>query len=311
MKNLEMIKKSVVRTAGRSGLVLKKYSPEILMTVGVTGVVASTILACRATLKIEEILDRRDDCMEKINFACSKVESGEWTAETYSDKDKQKDLIVVNVQTCKDFAKVYWPAVTLGVASIGCILGAHNIMSKRNVALMAAYKAVEQSFADYRKRVVEELGVEKDHQFKYGVEKVEHTTVSVDENGKRTKNKEIIETVDPNGISQYARFFDEANRNWTKTPEYNLMFLKSKQNYLNDLLHARGHVFLNEVYDELGMERSQAGCVVGWVMGNGDDFIDFGMYDVNDRSKREFVNGYERSILLDFNVDGVVYDLLN
>jgi hypothetical protein len=136
--------------------------------------------------------------------------------------------------------------------------------------------------------------------------------VDTDENGKKIKSKKTIEVTDPNGVSQYARFFDESCVQWSKTPEYNLTFLNCQQNYANDLLHSRGHVFLNEVYDMLGIPRSQAGAVVGWVLGKDNDvgYIDFGIYDGNRMRARDFVNGYERSILLDFNVDGVIYDLI-
>jgi len=229
---------------------------------------------------------------------------------TYTEQDYKKDLTVTYVQTGLSFVKLYAPAVTLGVASICCILGAHNIMKKRNVAIVAAYKAVEGSFKDYRRRVVSEFGEDKDRQFRYGINHETVTEVENDEDGKAKKVKKIVESADPNHYSQYARFFDEACTNWSKTPEYNALFLKAQQNYANDMLHAKGHLFLNEVYDLLGVPRSQAGAVTGWLMGNGDDFVDFGIYNLNSEAARDFVNGYERSILLDFNVDGVIFDMI-
>ena len=90
----------------------------------------------------------------------------------------------------------------------------------------------------------------------------------------------------------------------------NLFFLKAQQTNANVQLTVRGHVFLNEVYDMLGLPRTAAGAIVGWVRGNGDDVIDFGIWDNNDINS-DFVNGYNRSkILLDFNVDGVIYDII-
>jgi hypothetical protein len=59
----------------------------------------------------------------------------------------------------------------------------------------------------------------------------------------------------------------------------------------------------------MGFERTSAGFVVGWVLdGNGDGYIDFGLSEA--RSSR-FMNAEERSVILDFNVDGVVYDLID
>jgi hypothetical protein len=320
MSKIDVIKAIVSRTAGRSGLLLQKHSPEILMTVGVVGVIASAVMACRATLKVDAIMEESQNKVAKIKDVKEKIDSGEIKASIeYNDKAYQKDLSVVYIQRGIELIKLYGPAVSLGVVSIGCLLGAHGIMRKRNLALIAAYKAVEQSFSDYRKRVVEELGKDKDRQFRYGIEKIEKTIV--DEEG--NEKKETIEVMNSNDISEYAKYYDESCSQWTPNADYNYTFLKCQQNWANDLLHSRGHVFLNEVYDLLGIPRTKAGAVVGWVKGHGDDFIDFGIFDdgvegyrgvkVCDtigEERRDFVNGYRDSILLDFNVAGVIYDLI-
>ena len=305
MNKLEVMKQAIKKTTGRTGLVLKKHSPEILMGVGITGVIGSTILACKATLKVEDIIDDAKEKMETINNVLENPEAYE---REYTEDDAKKDKAIVYTQTGVKFIKLYGPSISLGIVSVSCLLGAHNIMKKRNIAVMAAYKAVEQSFADYRKRVVDEFGGDKDRQFRYGIIQEEITETETDEDGKKKKVKKIVETLDPNHISQYARFFDEVSINWSKTPEYNMVFIKTQQNFANDLLKSRGHLFLNEVYDMLGIERSQTGAVVGWVLNEeGDNFVDFGMYDGR---SNDFINGYERSILLDFNVDGVIWDLI-
>jgi hypothetical protein len=299
---------------GRGGLVLKKYSPEILTAAGVIGTVGSTVLACKATLKVEDILDEAKKKSNLINA----VHDGEIEVDAeYTDKDYSKDLIVNRTQTVVKLIKLYGPAISLGVLSITAILGGQHILRKRNVAVMAAYKLCEESFTNYRSRVKDELGEDKDRQFYYGMteETVKDKVKSKDGKTKTVTKK--VEKAPDHLYSQYARFFDEANVNWDKSPEQNMYFLKMVQNQMNDKLKARGHVFLNEVYDALGFERSEAGQLVGWVwnkdntaMEAGDGFIDFGIFDGNDYAKRAFVNGDERSILLDFNVDGVIYDLI-
>ena len=304
--NLSTIKSVVTVGAGRGFLILKKFSPEILMTLGVVGVVGSTVLACKATLKVDDILEESSEAAEKIKRV------NEESPEKYSDAAAKKDLLVLKTQTAVEFVKLYGPSVTLGVASIACMLSAHGIMRKRNLALIGAFKAVSQSFSDYRKRVVEEYGPDQDRMFKNGITKIEQTIMKyTDDNGVEHESEtKTIEVLDPNNISQYARFFDECSTQWSKTPEYNLMYVKAQQNYANDLLKSRGHVFLNEVYDMLGVPRSQAGAVTGWVKGFGDDFIDFGVFNGASDPVRYFVNGTERSILLDFNVAGVIYDMI-
>lgn len=298
MVSLEILKKSGVKVAGRGLLLVKKHSPEILTAVGITGVVVSAVMASKATLKLEPVVEKVKNGKDEAKSMLEDEMFPEY------DKDRHnKEVARVYVKGALDLSKLYGPSVTLGLSSIACIIGAHGIMRKRNVALAAAYKAVETSFTEYRKRVIAELGEEREEDIHIGRQQVE----VVDENGKKKK----VTKVDPNGISAYARFFDEYSENWSKTPEYNLLFLKAQQNYANDLLHARGHVFLNEVYDMIGIPRSQAGQVVGWVISkDGDNFIDFGVYDFNNAGSHLFVNGHEQSILLDFNVDGVIYDLI-
>lgn len=299
---------------GRGGLILKKYSPEILTAAGVIGTVGSTVLACKATLKVEDILDEAKKKSNLINA----VHDGEIEVDAeYTDKDYSKDLLVNRTQTAIKLIKLYGPAISLGALSITAILGGQHILRKRNVAVMAAYKLCEESFNNYRSRVKDELGDEKDRQFYYGMteETVKDKVKSKDGKTKTVTKK--VEKAPDHLYSQYARFFDEANINWDKSPEQNMYFLKMVQNQMNDKLKARGHVFLNEVYDALGFDRSEAGQLVGWVwnkdntaMEAGDGYIDFGIFDGNDYAKRAFVNGDERSILLDFNIDGMIYDLI-
>lgn len=308
------LSKSATVLAGRTGLKLKKYSPEILLVVGITGTIASAVLACRATLKIDDVRCVHDEKLERIHDVKYKIENGEIAPDRYPEKEQRRDIAVTYVQTAVNYAKLYGPAVTLGMASIACIVGGHDIMKKRNVALVAAYKAVEESFNSYRKRVIEEYGEDKDYMFKHNLHAESVTETEIGEDGKshKVKKTKLVADGDNHNYSQYAKWFDESCEEWSKAPEYNLMFLRSQQNYFNDLLKAKGHVFLNEVYDALGIPRTKAGAVVGWVCGKGqgDGFIDFGVFDSDKMNSRDFINGYERSILLDFNVDGLIYDLI-
>lgn len=288
------LKLACTKSIGRSSLILKKHSPEILTGVGILGVVTSAVLAAKATLGLEDVID-------EIQTSLADVEDKKVQLEVYSDQDYAKDKLKAYVHGSFKIAKLYGPAVTLGLASISCIVAAHGIMKKRNVALAAAYKSVEEAFNKYRERVIEELGEEQERDIRLGVREEEVT----DEDGK----KSIKHSMDPTRYSAYAKIFDEGNKNWSKEPELNRNFIQNVQNYANDRLHARGYVFLNEVYKDLGLPITKAGQVVGWYLsGEGDNYIDFGMFDVNNEMAREFVNGYERSIVLDFNVDG---DILN
>lgn len=311
MKKSELMTKTS-RKFHRMGLQLKKHSPEILIVAGVVGTVTSAVMACKATLKVNEIIDESKNNIEKIHTATAVgyTEAGE----EYTEQDSKKDLTLTYVQTGVKLAKLYAPSVALGALSLTAIVKSNNILRKRNVALAAAYTAVDKGFKEYRGRVVERFGKDLDRELRYGIKAKEVEEKITDENGNETIVKKTVEVADPNAISPYARFFDECCSGWTKDPEVNLMFLRMQQNYANDKLQNQGHLFLNEVYDMLGMDRTKAGNVVGWVYDEenpiGDNFVDFGIYDVRNEQKRDFVNGRERSILLDFNVDGDVMSLL-
>ena len=307
MSKFNDILTAVNRTAHKVGFKIKKHSPEIFVVAGVAGVVTSTVMACKATTKASAIMEDHKKQVETIH----KVR--ETQSEKYADEDMKKDTVIVYSQTVVKLVKTYGPAVAVGVASIACILGSHKILTKRNAALAAAYTTVDTAFKEYRGRVVERFGKELDKELRYNIKAKEVDVVTVDENGNETTVKTTVEVADnPNRYSDFTRCFDVGCTGWTKDPEMNLMFLRRQQDYANEMLKSKGHLFLNEVYDMLGFQRTQLGQIAGWVYENpnGDGYIDFGIYDIHDQTKRDFVNGYERSIWLDFNVDGNILDLI-
>ena len=310
MKKTELMN-NVTRAVNRAGLKIRKHSPEILLTVGVVGAVTSAVLACKATTKLQGILD---EGKEKVNEVNKYVEEKGYS-EKYTEEDAAKDILIHRAHTGLEVAKLYAPSVALGALSIASILASHGIIHKRNVSLAAAYTTIDKGFKDYRNRVVERFGKELDRELKYDIKTKEVERTVTNEDGTETTVKETIQVASLNEPSEYARFFDEWCLGWDKDAEYNLTYLKNVQRMANDALEAKGHLFLNEVYDMLGIPRSKAGNIVGWVYDRddkyADNYIDFGIYDVHNEQKRDFVNGRERSILLDFNVDGNIWALLN
>lgn len=308
--NMNSIMTTLTRSLSRSGLKLKKHSPEILLVAGIVGAVTSAVMACKATLKANDIVEESRTQIDTIHEVSENPEM----AEKYSEEDKKKDLAIVYTKTAVKFIKLYGPSVLLGVASLGCMVGSNQILNKRNVALAAAYATVDKGFKEYRGRVIERFGKELDRELRYNIKAQEFEKVTVDDNGNETVTTETVDVADPNNYSPYAIIFDDGNTGWDKDPELTKFFLIQQQNYANDLLKSRGHLFLNEVYDMLGAKRTKAGAQVGWVYdeknASGDNFVDFGIFDINNPKARDFVNGYERVIILDFNVDGVILDLI-
>lgn len=303
------MKEKLMKTYKKVELKVIKHSPEILAGVGVVGVVGSLVMACKATTKLSDVLEESKEQLDKIK----EVAADPAYEEKYSQDDAKKDTTITYVQTAMKVTKLYAPSVILCASSLGCLLASNNILKKRNAALSAAYMTVDKSFKEYRKRVADRFGEEVEKEIRYNIKAEEITKVDEDGNEVTETVKIMDGTDDPNSYSDYARFFDESCAAWQNDAEYNLTFLKAQQQYANDLLKARGRLFLNEVYRMLGIDETKAGQVVGWVYNpdnpTGDNFVDFGIYNMQRERVRAFVNGYEPNILLDFNVDGVIWNL--
>lgn len=299
--NFTTVKNAAIGVVSKTKFGIQKYSPEILLGTGIVSIVTGTVLACKATMKADTVLEVYQLRQESIDKAT------EMKTEKYTEEDRKKDLVISKVQLVADFAKLYGPAITCEIGGIVCICSSYGIMRKRNLALVAAYSAVQEAFDGYRKKVIEQFGEEADKLIKSGAHKEKMPVVGKD--GKKKKEDVVVgdEAWHPSG---YARFFDESSGYWVKSASKNLMFLTMQQSYANDMLNIRGHVFLNEVYDMLGIPRTQAGSIVGWKKGCGDGYIDFGIFNAKNPQAVDFVNGFERNILLDFNVDGVIWDLI-
>lgn len=311
MKKLAIVN-CMSRTFHRAGLKLKKHSPEILMAAGVVGTVTGAVLACKATLKVNEVVEESKTNIEKIHTA---VEKGHTEAgREYTVEDSKRELTVVYVKTGVNLAKLYTPAVSIGALGITCMLAANNILRKRNVALAAAYATVDKGFKEYRDRVIDRFGKELDRELKYNLKAEEIEETVVQEDGTETTVKRTVTVYDPNNYSPYSIVFDDGNTGWDKDPELTKYFLIQQQNWANELLKERGHLFLNEVYDMLGAKRTAMGQIAGWVYDENnpdvDNFVDFGMFDIHNPKTRDFINGRERVIILDFNVDGNILELI-
>ena len=303
MKKIDNILETVKSGFRKNTFAIRKSAPQIMIVVGIAGMVVGTVAACRATSKLDDILDERDDALDEIE-------------DEVAEEDQKKEVLKVNAKAALDIVKIYAPAVGIDIVSVLLILKGKNLFVGRQAALASAYAALNTGYKNYRKRVVDELGEDADRRFQYGLSKHETKEKVTDEDGKTKTVKNVLDVVeDPNLYSVYARFFDEASPFWQKDALYNKTFVQIKQNEFNIRLQAEKFVFLNDVYEALGLPKSRAGQIVGWRYDEenptGDNYIDFGIFDVHKSTSRDFINGYERSILLDFNVDGPIIDYID
>ena len=290
-----------------------KYSPEIFAGLGCVGLVAAGVIACKKTLKITEIKEKKKDIlnqideMEKNGLADENVE--------YTAEDAANDRRIVKVKTVLDYVKLYSIPVGIAIVSVGSIFWGHKILRKRNGALIAAYTAIDQSFKEYRKRVVGKFGSDVDRQLKFGTDIVEEKSKVKDEDGKTktvTTKKEVING--PLRYSAYAIIYQDGCNGWSEDPEDSKEFLIRLEKIFTAKLRREGHLFLNDVYEALGVKKTKAGQIVGWIYKpedpERDNYVSFNIFNNNSAASGRFVNGYEPNVIIDPNVDGPIIDLI-
>lgn len=305
--NMTSALESASRLANKFAFKAKKHSPEILIAVGAVSIITGTVQACKATLKMQDVLETTSDNLEKIHGledGTLKVKEGE----TYTEEDARKDKTTVYIQTAVKAVKLYGPSIVLIGGGLGCMIGSHIIMRRRYGAAVAAYSAVTTAFNEYKDRVKERFGEQTQYELEHGVKAEEVETT--DENG--NKKKETVYATEKTIKHPYSVIFDESNPNWERDSGYNLIFIKNAEDAANRKLRKKGYLFLNDVYDMLGVSNTYIGQFAGWVWDPADPSIDsrvdFGLYDDYNPQKVAFLQGDEYSVVLDFNCDGNIID---
>lgn len=297
--------KTLRKSFKKAQLTVRKHSPEILMVAGVIGTVAGAVMACKETLELEDVLD---ECKQE------KMELEEQYAmcEEYSEDALKKDQVKLTIKQAVKIVKLYAPSVIMEATSIGVIFASNDIMRKRNASMAAAYATLNSMYKRYRQNVIESYGEEVDKDMRFGVK---HEKVTeIDEDGNKVKIDARIVDLDNTAlaISDYSRFFQMGCKGFdASSGRYNLLYLKGIQAMFNNKLIADGYVMLNDVYRELGFDTIPEGWSIGWVYDEanpiGDNYIDFGLYEARNKNQRA-VNDWEPVILMDFNVDGNLYE---
>lgn len=299
----------VTRAFHKVGFQLKKHSPEILIVTGIVGVVTSAVMACKATTKVNTIVEKHKKNVNDIHDVVADVEAGIIPTEDYTPEDQKKDITIVYAKTGLEFVKLYAPSVTLGVLSIAAILTSNNILRKRNVALAAAYATTEKLFKDYRGRVIDRFGQEIDRELRYNIKAREIEETTVTEDGSEVTEKKTVKVAEGPFYDEFTRIFDESSSCFVKNAERNKYFVLQVENWANIKLREQGFLFLNDVYEALGFDKTPGGQVVGWVYDEknpiGENRVDFGIFDdTYVKNNARFINGYERAVILNFNHDG-------
>lgn len=307
----------------RAGQTVAKNSPTILTVGGVIGIGVTIFLACRSTLKAQKVVEDHQERREHLE-----------NNDLISDKEYTRELAKVYSKTIIDMCKLYAVPTVLGVASIVSILGGHKILSERNVkltnslaAMTTAYQQLDKFTKQYRKRVCDDAGVDKDLEYAFGLTKEKSETVSPD--GKKENLKGKLHTKD--GVSKkdisdfeklnpYVAVFDERSREYKSSPAMNMTTINGQLNAWNDIAKARiaeakcGGAYpvitQNEVRRSLDLPETSAGAVTGWDLASDDydGFIDFGLNTVTYPQNELFAEGRLTACILEFNCTGPVVD---
>lgn len=300
MNSLFNMQAGMSRKLHRGKLTVQKYSPEILLIAGLGSGLATLYFAIKAARNIDELNEDVQDSLEVV----------EEMKETLTPVQYREELGKTYIHAGLRYTKLLGPALGAGVLTVSCILGSHNIMHRRQVGLIAAYNAAASAYRAYRKNVIAELGPEADKQYQIGA--YTDSEQVTEEDGTVTTEK--VTRIRPNPESMYARFFDESCNGWRPDPDVNLLFLKAQQQLANDMLHWDGHIFLNDVYKLLGMSETPEGQLVGWMYNEdpkaaeGDNCVDFDIFEIRNNKLVPKPAIRDRNILVNFNVDGVIFD---
>ena len=309
---MKINKELVTNKLNKLAIKASKKAPTVLIIGGVCGVAVSTVLACKATLKVNDILEEAKQNIDNVHKA---LEDDSISEEQYSKADSVKDLAITYKDLGIKLAKLYGPAVLIGTASLVSIVYSHNLLKKRNASLVAAYTMLDASYKQYRKGVKEVFGADVDKGLELGI-------VRKNENFKEKENAEKPYVIDhallkENVSDEYKIIFDEGDRGWENDHFYNMCHLEAKQAYATNLLTNRGYLFLNEVYDLIGHEKTKQGQLIGWFYDPNDptkqNHVSFGLEEFRkyyEMAVRDEAADHPAGIILHFNPDGYILDLI-
>lgn len=303
----------------------KKNSPTILLITGIVAGVGSAVSIGIASTKLSPVVEEAKESLDAIHKCAEAPEH----KDEYTEKDIKRDTTIVYARATKEVVKLYSVPVLLGIVSITSFLSGYGILKKRNAAIAAAYVALDDGYKKYKARVINRFGEEVERRIRYGLKVEEIEEEIIDENGEKVTVKKTVEVPDDSdptvivtdeGVftvegnvetSPYARYFDSTCMYWEKDAEINLKLLRDTEDYFNKILRYKQYIFLNEVYEKLGIPRSREGQAVGWIYDpemDGMKQIDFGIYNIYKPENREFVNGHIREVLLDFKGVKLILD---
>lgn len=312
----------------RASLYVKNMSPELCLAGSILFGAACVVTSCMATLKSEPVVKEakaKELDIRRIPSDGVKEANEKLMAMRELTKEKREELQAVRRKAALTVIRHFALPAALGAVSVALNIADNRILRRNLTAATVAYAGLLESYNEYRKRVIADVGREKDQEYLHGIKKQKNVEIDPD-TGEVLGETEDYAAVDK-GVSQYARYFDEGewdqtnkrwihqNLAWKDDNFINQKTLRSAEREANQKLVIDGFLFLNDVYRMLGLPLSIDGQIVGWVYDGegGDHAVSFGVFDDDPRQlpyNRAFVDGRRNTALLDFNVDGPIINEL-
>lgn len=303
----------------KAGVKLVKHLPHILVGVGIVSITAGTVEAVKKSKKLEPIIEDHEKESERIK---ENKKLAEEKKAIYTRKDEAEELCKLYVSTTGRIIKTMAVPIMLYSGGVVCVIAGHKMLYTRYLGVVAAYTGLQKSYSEYRRKVVEDLGVDDDLYFAHGMMPETVKVKETDENGEEHEvEKKIHRSASANELGPYAVFFDDMYSSmWTPNPIDNLATIKYYQDWYNQRLEHRKFVYYHEILRDLGIwdrlpdEKQKQLVGLGWVWGAGDNYISLGIFDtdkvIQSDALKETHMGYEPSVLIDPNLDGIVAELL-
>lgn len=299
---MNMLSKAAVALYNHAKMFWRQNGSNIGMGVGIVSVVGGTILIGVASSKAEATVKARED---ELNDIQKQADEAGVTVDSRLVRNTKVRMFL-------DIVRLFGPGVALEVFGLGCMAKAYISVKNENKELIEVATLLGNALAASRKRNKELLGEKKELMSRYPIEKKDVEILDEGEDGKvKSEKVKNSMTVNPSEFTKtdWSRIFDETCPGWTKDAWLNKTTILKAQEEANHMLQERGYLFLNEVYDFecFKFDRTKFGNQMGWVYDPDEagnfPVVDFGIFDVANPQKNKFVNGYEKSVLLDFNID--------
>lgn len=302
------VKRSMLSVSRKTGTLVKRKSPEIMMAAGAVTFVAAIVAACKATIDSQDDIEEAKDELQEIR---DKVQCNELT-----EKEAGRELTKVYLKVACKVAVRFIPAFIFAAASLSMMFASNHVLKERNAALASAYAAIDKAYKKYRAAVVEKYGEEEDYKLLNGIKEEEVEEEYTDKKGNKKTRKVKQEVSDPEAGDMYTRWFTPSHPEWKGSDELNEYWFRAVERAAN--LRLRSYykknpfdnydcntLSYNDLLESMSFDKKRYGIITGWRY---DEENPSGDNEVKIKYKKTYTrNQYgdlEPAYILTFNVEG-------